>query len=221
MVSVTLENVTVEKALELLLAGTEYQIHATPDYYLVFSADEAAGMFPSVAETQMIAVQYVAPETARSLLPNPLQRYVRSMPDPACSRSPRPTICWSAFASTWSAIDRPNGDETVFIALDYVKAATARGLLPENLQRFVRTDVERNTLAVTAPQGSREQILGQIARLDVALPAGSFDMPNVHRTKVVKLNHTKALSALNLLTGRFGQLCQGGRGVEYTGDQRA
>lgn len=199
VVSVTLENVTVEKALDLLLAGTEYQSQATPDYYLVFSPDEGADMFPSVARTRMVGVQFIAPETARTLLPNPLQRYVRVDAGSGKLAVTAPAELLERILLDLKQIDRPSGDETVFVALDYVKAATARGLLPEPLQRFVRTDTERNTLAVTAPRGSREQILGQIRRLDVALPPGSFDMPNVHRTKVVKLNHTKALSAMNLL----------------------
>lgn len=199
VVSVTLDNVTVDKALELLVAGTEYQVQSTPDYYLVFSADEAADMFPSVADTRMVGVQYVAPETARSLLPNPLQRYVRVDAGSGMLAVTAPEELLERILLDLRTIDRPSGDETVFVALDYVKAATARGLLPENLQRFVRTDTERNTLAVTAPRGSREQILSQIARLDIALPAGSFDVPNVHRTHIVKLNHTKALSAMNLL----------------------
>lgn len=204
VVSVTLDNVTVEKALELLVAGTEYQVQSTPDYYLVFSADESAGMFPSVSKTQMIAVQHVAPETARSLLPNPLQRYVRVDAGSGMLAVTAPDELLERIRLDLASIDRPSGDETVFVALDHVKAATARGLLPENLQRFVRTDTDRNTLAVTAPQGSRERILSQIARLDIPLPAGSFDAPNVHRTHVVKLNHTKALSAMNLLPVALG-----------------
>ena len=159
VVSVTLDNVTVEKALELLVAGTEYQVQSTPDYYLVFSADESAGMFTSVSKTQMIAVQYVAPETARSLLPNPLQRYVRVDAGSGMLAVTAPDELLERIRLDLASIDRPSGDETVFVALDHVKAATARGLLPENLQRFVRTDTDRNTLAVTAPQGSRERIL--------------------------------------------------------------
>jgi type II secretory pathway component GspD/PulD (secretin) len=199
VVSVTLDNVTVDKALDLLLAGTEYQSQATPDYYLVFSPDEGADMFTSVAKTRMVGVQFIAPETAKSLLPNPLQRYVRVDPGSGTLAVTAPAELLERILLDLKQIDRPSGDETVFVALDYVKAATARGLLPEMLQRFVRIDTERNTLAVTAPRGSREQILSQIRRLDVALPPGSFDMPNVHRTKIVKLNHTKALSAMNLL----------------------
>lgn len=204
VVSVTLDNVTVEKALDLLLAGTGYQMQVTPDYYLVFSPDESAGMFPGVAETRMVGVQHVAPETARSLLPNTLQRYVRVDPGSGKLAVTAPKDILTRILLDLKTIDIPSGDQTVFVALAHVKAPTARGLLPENLQRYVRLDADRNTLAVTAPPAAREQIIGQIARLDVPLSPGSFDVPNVHRTKIVKLNHTKALSAMNLLPVALG-----------------
>ena len=37
VVSVTLDNASVEKALRLILAGTEYKVYAAADYYLVYS----------------------------------------------------------------------------------------------------------------------------------------------------------------------------------------
>src|SRR3546814_2031393 len=62
-----------------------------------------------------------------------------------------------------------------------------------------RVDAERNTLSVTALSGARRQILDQLARLDVPLAAGSFNVPDVHRTQTIKLNHAQAVSTLNLL----------------------
>lgn len=199
VVSVTLENVTVDKALQLLLAGTEYQYHRTPDYYLVFSPSETSDTFVHVAKTRMIAVQNIAPETVKTLLPQPYQRYVRIDSGSRMLAITAPEKLLDRIVSEIRTIDSPGGNDTVFVALNHVKAATARTLLPETFQSYVRVDAERNTLAVTAPPGSKEQILGQIARLDIPLPAGSFDAPNVHRTRIVKLNHSKAPSALNLL----------------------
>lgn len=199
VVSVTLENVTVDKALQLILAGTEYQYQRTPDYYLVFSPSETSDTFVHVAKTRMVAVQNIAPATVRSLLPQPYQRYVRIDDGSRMLAVTAPEKLLDRILDEIRTIDNPGGNDTVFVALNHVKAATARGLLPENFQTYVRVDAERNTLAVTAPPGSKEQILGQIARLDIPLPAGSYDAPNVHRTRIVKLNHTRAPSALNLL----------------------
>lgn len=200
VVSVTLENVTVDKALQLILAGTEYQYQRTPDYYLVFSPSETSDTFVHVARTRMVAVQNLAPDTVRGLLPQPYQRYVRIDEGSRMLAITAPEKLLDRILEEIRTIDSPRGNDTVFFALTHVKAATARGLLPENFQRYVRVDAERNTLAITAPPGSKEQIVAQIQRLDIPLPAGSFDAPtNVHRTRIVKLNHSKAPSALNLL----------------------
>lgn len=204
VVSVTLDNVSVEKALDLLLVGTEYQVHATEDYYLVFSPDESAEAFTAVADTRMVALQYVSPATARSLLPAPLQRYVRLDEGSGLLAVTAPTELLNRILLDLDLIDTPNIEETVFVAVNHVKADAARALLPQNFQQFVRVDPGRNTLAVTAPRGSRERILDQIARLDIPLPAGSYDAPSVHRTHVVKLNHAKALGTLNLLPPALG-----------------
>lgn len=200
VITVALENVTVAKALTLMLAGTNYQVQQNSDYFLVYNPDEASGVFPSVAETKMVTLQSVQPETARGLLPNGLQRYVRVSEGTNMLAVTAPKDLMKRIIDDLVQIDRSSADDTAFVALDYIKAATARSMLPDNLQRFVRVDPDRNTVAVTAPKGTRERILSQIARLDVALPAGSYDTPNnVHRTKVVKLNHAKAVGTLALL----------------------
>ena len=77
VVSVTIENSTVERALDLLLAGTEFQVQETPDYYLVYSADASSELLTEVSETQVVKLKHVSPDTARTLLPAPLQQYVR------------------------------------------------------------------------------------------------------------------------------------------------
>jgi len=37
IVSITLDDVSIERALDLLLAGTEFRVQATEDYYLIYS----------------------------------------------------------------------------------------------------------------------------------------------------------------------------------------
>jgi type II secretory pathway component GspD/PulD (secretin) len=199
LVSVELKKVTVDKALDLLLAGTGYQVQKKADYYLVFNPDENATMFPSVAGTRTVAVHYLPADTARGLLPNPLQKYVRSDPATNVLAITAPGDITDRILSDLATIDVPALDKSAFVALNYVKAATARTLLPEDMQRYVRVDSERNTLAITAPLGSRDEILQQIARLDVPRPPGSFDLPDAHRTKIVKLDNARATATLALL----------------------
>jgi type II secretory pathway component GspD/PulD (secretin) len=199
LVSVELADVTVDKALELLLAGTEFQVARTPDYYLVFNPDQAAGAFTDVAETRMVRIANVTAETARSLLPDPLQRYVRvdATGNSLAVTAPRELL--DRILLDLAKIDRPMNDDVVLVPLDFVTASTAVGLLPPSLQRFVRADAERNALAVTAPIASRAAILDQIALLDVPRGPGSFNLPAIYPTQVVKLNHAKALGTFNLL----------------------
>lgn len=80
IVSVTLEDATVERALDLLLAGTEYRVEATEDYFLVYSPDVSSEFFTEISETRIYELTFVSPEAARNLLPEPLQRYVRYEP---------------------------------------------------------------------------------------------------------------------------------------------
>lgn len=199
LVTVELENATVEKALELLLAGTGYHVYRAADYYLVYTPDESAAMFPSVAETRMVAVNYIPAETARGLLPQPLQRYVRVEDASNQLVVTAPPEIIARIVADLATVDVAGFEETVFIPLNYVKAATARTLLPENLQRYVRVDAERNTLAITAPFGSRDIILRQLAGLDAPRNPGSFDIPDTHRTQIVKLDNARAAATLALL----------------------
>jgi type II secretory pathway component GspD/PulD (secretin) len=198
LVSVDLKGVTVDKALELLLAGTGYQVYKASDYYLVFNPDEKAGMFTSVAATKRVAVRYLPADRARTLLADPLQRYVRSDPATNMLTITAPPALTERILDDLAAIDAPAFEQSAFVALTYVKAANARALLPDDMQRFVRADTERNTLAITAPFGTKDEILREIARLDSPRQPGSFDLPDAHRTKVVKLANAKAVATLAL-----------------------
>ena len=199
LVSVELDNATVEKALDLLLAGSGYRVYRAADYYLVYSPDQSSAMFTSVAGTEMVPVRYLPAATARGLLPEPLQRFVRPEESSNQLAVTAPADILERIRQDIAIIDAPGFEETAFVPMTYVKAATARQLLPENLQRYVRVDQERNTLAVTAPFGSRDTILKQLASLDAPRSPGSFDIPDAHRTQIFKLENARAVAALALL----------------------
>jgi type II secretory pathway component GspD/PulD (secretin) len=200
VVTVDLENVTVDKALDLLLAGTGYQVQKNDDYYLVFNPDPASGMFTSVAtNTKKVAVHYLSSDTARTMLSDPLQKYVRSDPASNTLAITAPADILNRILDDLASIDVPSLDSSSFIALSYVKATTALALLPDEMKRYVRADSDRNTLAISAPFGQRDAILKEIARLDVPRPAGSFDVPDAHPTQLVKLANARAATTLAML----------------------
>jgi type II secretory pathway component GspD/PulD (secretin) len=198
LVSVTLEDVTIERALDLLLAGTEYQVEATEDYYLVYSPDVTSELFTEISETRIYELTYIAPEAARNLLPEPLQRYVRYEPGTTRLAITAPQELMERIIADLALVDRANG-ETIFFAPHNISAERARDLLPQNLQSFVRVDPDRNTIAVTAPRGASDVIMEQLRRLDVALPPNSADLPTVAPSQVVRLNHARAETVVNLL----------------------
>lgn len=199
LVSAELEDATVDEALELLLAGTGYQVLRTDEYYLVYTVDVASDMFTSVAETEIVRVRHVPADVARSMLPDPLQRYVRVDPATNILAITAPPAFLERIRQDIALIDVPVGDDTVYLQLEHVPAATAQTVLPQTLQRYVRVDEHLNRLAVTAPQVERDLIRNHVAQIDVARAPSAFDLPAVNRTHVVKLNHTSAEAALAML----------------------
>jgi type II secretory pathway component GspD/PulD (secretin) len=199
VVSVELTDVTVEKALELLLAGTEFQVQRTADYFLVFTADQRTDMFQRVANTQIYQTEFVAAETARSLLPDSLQRYVRVNSVANTLAVTAPPEILQRVLSDLREIDVPSREQTTFIPLTHVRAATAQTLLPATLQRYVRVDEQRQTLAITAPRTALVQILDYIREIDVARRPGTQNYPDLAPTRVIKLSHASAATAVNLL----------------------
>lgn len=199
IVSVSLEDVPLDKALELVLAGTGYRVAERSGYYLVFSPDTAADFFTDVAETRLIRLKNLTPDSARSLLSQPLQRYVTV--DAASDRLAitAPPDVLSRIESDLRLLDRGDDIETSFYALEFIRSENARSLLPSNLQRYVRIDPERNTIAITAPGKNRVEILSMLRRLDVPRAPASTDAPDVHRTRIVKLQHARAENTLALL----------------------
>lgn len=199
VVTVGLQDASVDEALKLLLVGTGYLVEKNDDYYLVYSADESAEMFNTVADTRVVRIRNLPAGTARSMLSSTLQRYVRvdETSDTVAITAPEEVML--RIVADLATIDVPVAAKAEFVPLTYVKAGTIRELLPPSLQRFVRADSERNTLAVSAPVELRHEIMRNIAELDVPRAAGSFNVPDVHRTHLVKLNYATAATTLSLL----------------------
>lgn len=199
VVTVGLQDVTVDKALELVLAGTGFLVRKEPDYYLVYSPDQNAAPFSGLSETRLMEVRYLQASVARSLLTPTLQAYVRVDDTANTLAVTAPRELLEQIVADLGTIDIPVVNDAEFVPLTYVKAQALRDLLPPALQRYVRIDAERNTVAVTAPAAARDEVMQQIARLDVPRRPGSFNVPDVHRTHLVKLNYASATSVLALL----------------------
>jgi type II secretory pathway component GspD/PulD (secretin) len=199
VVTVTIRDASVDKALDLLLAGTPYRVQRTKDYYLVYSVDATSELLTNVSTTKVVSLTHLSPEAARALLAEPLRQYVRFVTG-AGSRlaiTAPPDIMQRILADL-QEIDQPTGD-TIFVTLKNIGAEQARSLLPENLQIFVRADQSRNILSITAPGNSARMILRQLEELDKPGPALALAPPDVYDTRIIKLNHVPVKSLLNIL----------------------
>ena len=152
-----------------------------------------------MATTRVFQLSHVNPETARSLLARPLQRFVSVDPDASRLVITAPREAMQRIEEDLLKIDSAEREDTVFMALNHIRVANARALLPAGLQNDVRVDPDRNTVAITGPVAQRTRVIGQLRRLDIPLPPVAVDATNLHRTHVVKLNNVSPETAVNLL----------------------
>ncbi len=199
IVTATIENRPLDEAIELLLAGTPYRLVRQPTYYLVYNPDIRTDLFAQVARTEILDLRHLPAETARELLVEPLRKYVRADTGNGRLVVTAPPDLLRIVTEDVAALDRPNTEQTVFMALTHVSAENARELLPSRLQGYVRVDAERNSLSVSGPASARQEAIGLIRRLDRPLPPKNVDTRNVYQTRLIKLDHITAEAVMNLL----------------------
>ncbi|PWJ21411.1 Type II secretory pathway component GspD/PulD (secretin) [Jannaschia seohaensis] len=205
VVTVTIQDASIEAALDLLLAGTNYRSVRRADYFLVFTPDPRADLFAEVSETRMISLSGLEAAAARDLLVEPLRKYVRADNENRRLVVTAPPDLVELIVRDIETIDRPRLDETVFYALTYVSATGARDLLPDGLQSYVRADQVRNSLSITAPPAVRQELLQLLRRLDQPLPPTNVDGRDVFDTGILELNYVTAEAVTNLLPENLSQ----------------
>ncbi|MFP4661301.1 MAG: secretin and TonB N-terminal domain-containing protein [Halanaerobiales bacterium] len=78
LVTIDLQDVPLEKALELILLGGGYSYRRFDDYYLVSMIDPRSPAFNHMAETENIKLNYISASEARDLIPAFYDPFVRS-----------------------------------------------------------------------------------------------------------------------------------------------
>jgi hypothetical protein len=82
-VFVSFDNVSLDEALELMLAGKPYVFKKTPRYYLVAGRSVTSQAFPEISETHRIRLNYIQPGRAKALLSPVFAPYVQAeLPNP-------------------------------------------------------------------------------------------------------------------------------------------
>lgn len=107
VVTCELKDVPLDKALEIVLAGTGFVVKKTPDYYLVCSADLESPSFPAISETQFIKLDYVKATEAIKLLSPSFKDYVRADADTNMLCITAPTELVRRIAGDLAKVDRP------------------------------------------------------------------------------------------------------------------
>ena len=83
IVTANLQDVPLDTALDIVLAGTPYVVKKTPYYYLVCSgAIRDNPLFPVVSETRRLRMNYVTAEAAVGLLATPFKEYAQAEVNP-------------------------------------------------------------------------------------------------------------------------------------------
>jgi len=77
-VTAVLENVPLDTALDIVLAGTPYIVKKTPYYYLVASPKVEDPSFLAVSETRRVKLNYIPANTAIQLLSPAFRSYVQA-----------------------------------------------------------------------------------------------------------------------------------------------
>lgn len=208
VVSAEMKQATLEEALDMVLAGTGFEVHETEDYYLVYDPDVESPFFPAVAETEVVDLNYARAGAVRDLLPDALQRYVRVNEETNALAITAPEEAMNRIKADLDKIDRPSMERTHMVRLEHVRASMARELLPPELERFARVSgggEDANILAVTAPAGPYERIMEHLDDLDTPAHEVTYDHPHVERTQLVTLNHASAESIKDLLPEALDQ----------------
>ncbi len=81
-VNADLQDVPLEVALETVLAGTSFVVQRYPDYYLVADRKPEGSAFDKISETRQVRLNYITPNTAKSLLSSAFTPYVQAELDP-------------------------------------------------------------------------------------------------------------------------------------------
>jgi hypothetical protein len=113
MITADLQDVPLDTALDIVLAGTSYVVKKTPYYYLVCSGGiKDNPMFPIVSETRRLRMNYISSEAAVGLLATPFREYAQSEIGPTGTDTytvvvTAPPALMNRIVSDLKQIDRP------------------------------------------------------------------------------------------------------------------
>ena len=107
LVTCTLDKVTLDQALEILLAGTGFLVRKTPDYYLVCSSDPKSPAFSMVSGTRVVKLNYAKASAAMKLVSPAFRNYVQSDDDANALCVTAPPVLMERILADIGLLDKP------------------------------------------------------------------------------------------------------------------
>ena len=107
LITCELKDVPLDKALEIVLAGTGYVVKKTPDYYLVSSPDPKEATFATSSKTNFVKTNYLRADEAVKLLSPAFTKYVQADATTSTVVITAPQALINRIESDIALIDRP------------------------------------------------------------------------------------------------------------------
>ena len=106
-ISAELKNVPLDKALEIVLAGSGYFVKKTPDYYLVYAPDIKGLSFRQVSQTRAIKLGNITPDVVGRLLSPAFRDYVQVDPQGSTVTVTAPEPLLTRIVADVQQLDQP------------------------------------------------------------------------------------------------------------------
>ncbi len=201
LVTAELREASLREALDVVLAGTGYEVAKRSNYYLVYSPDPASPSFRDVSRSKLVRLQHVPARVALGLLSEVDRQYVRA--DDA-TNSLMITAPYGDLMRILGVIKQMDVEgmelppdenglasklefEKRLCRLSHLKTDSAMAVLPKHLKEYVTADEKNHLLMVHAPSRVAEEITRTIQEIDVPRRQVLLD------ARVVVLEHTDLL----------------------------
>lgn len=109
LVTCNLKDAPLNKALEIILAGTGFVVKEMPGYYMVCSAAIDGPSYPLVSETKVVKLDYVSAEAVVKMLATPFRPYAQADPMGNSLSITAPRIVLERICEDINLIDRAPG----------------------------------------------------------------------------------------------------------------
>jgi type II secretory pathway component GspD/PulD (secretin) len=180
MVTAELKDKTVEKALDIVLASTDYEWIKQDGYYLVYSPIPDSPVFSRVSRTKIVQLKYVRTGQVLDLLPPNYKMFVTSDPVSGTVMVTATRKMLPRILSAIRGIDVParsaqpdvNSLEFIkqsrirLIKLNFAKAEEVAELIPTMYKKYVTVGKSTNLILVTAYPDIVDKVADFIVTLD-------------------------------------------------------